>query len=272
MGLIKIGDNLITYQGKAIQVESSTPPLEIVSWADGTDAQLLAMIQAADAGQIDLSDYWSVGDTRTVHLSAMDSTDGTHTVGETHVEQDTEWVLMDSTLTGLTPADSNKPLHFAVGMKDGLAEGGYMNPTNTSVGGWDECVRRHWCNGIFAGSIPAAFKALFKEFTWSLYGSPGAYPILTESTDLFALTPEKCVFGTASSSHADEAALFNHWEWYQTAEHRIKKNGITGSAYRWWEASPFSSFATGFCRVGTDGSADATGASFALSLAPFGCI
>lgn len=58
----------------------SAHSLEIVSWADGTDEQIAAMVAAADAGEIVLSDYWSEGDTRTVQLSAM-AADG---VGESH--------------------------------------------------------------------------------------------------------------------------------------------------------------------------------------------
>lgn len=247
--------------------------VKIVPWATGTDVELNGMLQAHYAGVIDIHDYWSVGDSRTVNLAAMSNTDGTHTVGETHAAQNVEFTLMDSTLTGITPTDTDiTRFAFAVGLKDGLATAGYMNPTNTNVGGWDECARRGWCNYIFPNSLPATFLPLFKEFKWKLYGGSGADPVLTESTDLFALTPAKCIFGTASYSHADEAALFNHWEWYQTTEHRIKKRGINGSAYYWWESSPRSGDAAIFCRVHDNGSAGYAGASYAYSLAPFGCI
>lgn len=55
--------------------------VQTVSWADGTDEQIAAMIQAADEGEINLADYWNVGDERTVQLSAMEATG----VGESHV-------------------------------------------------------------------------------------------------------------------------------------------------------------------------------------------
>ena len=44
---------------------------KIVTWAGGTDEEIVLMVAAADAGYIDLTDYWAVGQERTVHLSAM---------------------------------------------------------------------------------------------------------------------------------------------------------------------------------------------------------
>jgi len=48
--------------------------VKIVSFASGTDQELADMLAAHYAGDIDIHDYWSVGDTRTVSLSAMDAT------------------------------------------------------------------------------------------------------------------------------------------------------------------------------------------------------
>ena len=52
----------------------------LVTWAGGTDEEIVKMVQLADEGKINLSDYWAVGDTRTVQLSAMSATG----VGESH--------------------------------------------------------------------------------------------------------------------------------------------------------------------------------------------
>ena len=67
-------------------------PFNIVTWADGTDAEIVAMVNAADDGMINLADYWSVGDERQVTLSAMEATG----VGESHVEQTVTFVLMNA--------------------------------------------------------------------------------------------------------------------------------------------------------------------------------
>jgi len=48
-----------------------TPPFEIVPWSTGTEAQITAMIEALDNGTLTFAETgWSVGDTRTVQLSA----------------------------------------------------------------------------------------------------------------------------------------------------------------------------------------------------------
>lgn len=47
------------------------PEVEIVDWATGTNAQIAAMVQAADEGKINLSDYWAENQVRTCTLKAM---------------------------------------------------------------------------------------------------------------------------------------------------------------------------------------------------------
>lgn len=76
------------------------PPLEIATWADGSDKQIAEMVAAADAGKINLADYWTVGQERTVNLSAMPAV----LVGEAHAAQSATLVLMDAACTGFTLA------------------------------------------------------------------------------------------------------------------------------------------------------------------------
>ena len=245
--------------------------IDIVSWHDGTDAQITAMIQAADAGQINLTDYWTVGDERTVQLSAMAATG----VGESHAAQAVTLVLMDSTCTGFalasaTSGGKTKP-SFIVGLKNSLAEAGYMNSASTNINGWSGCARRTWCNDVFRAAIPSTLRGIFKQFKWK-QGKGGASSGLLETTDYFGLAPEKAVFGSVSYAQSDEVALYAQWKWYQTASNRIKKLGDTGSVSYWWECSPRSGYSIYFCLVFSDGSAYYYMANHAYGLAPFGCI
>ena len=246
--------------------------LEIVSWADGTDEQIVAMVEAADAGKINLADYWNVGDTRTVHLSAMEATG----VGETHAEQDVELVLMHA--GGYELADGST-CNFVVGQKDSLAEKGYMNSTNTNSGSWEGSARRTWCNDTYKNAIPATLLPIFKQFktiTAETYNGT----TLKTSLDYFALPAEREVFGEgygyAGNGYANntEAACEDifQFDWYKTSANRIKKLGISGSAYGWWERSPGCNGSYGFCSVGSDGSASNNFADGTRGLAPFGCI
>ena len=246
--------------------------VKTVAWATGTDAEIAAMVEAADAGLINLTDYWAVGQERTVSLSAMAATG----VSETHAAQTATLVLMDKTCTGFTLATATsggktKP-SFIVGLKNSLAETGYMRSDGYNTDGWSGSQRRTWCNNVFRPAIPSSLRGIFKRFKWKQGKGSGTTSGLLETTDYFGLAPEKAVFGAASYSFSDEAALYNHWTWYQTSANRIKKLGDSSSAGYWWECSPYSSGSYDFCFVASRGSAYYNGADYTYGLAPFGCI
>ncbi len=245
---------------------------KVPSWSTGTDAKIVEAVAMADRGEIDLTDYWAVGDERTVHLSAMAATG----VGESHVEQDVTLVLMDTTCTGFTLAEATaggktKP-SFIVGMKNSLAEAGYMNSTRTNTDGWSGCARRTWCNDVFRAAIPESLRGVFKQFKWKQGQGGDTTSGLLETTDYFGLTPEKAIFGNAKYSFADEAALYEQWTWYKTALNRIKKRGDAGSSGDWWECSPESNSSTSFCIVYSAGTEYYYTADYTRGLSPFGCI
>ena len=241
-----------------VELESA---LEIVSWASGTDEQIAAMVAAADAGQIDLSDYWSEGDTRTVSLSSMSATG----VGESHAAQSVQFVLSDP---GHFTLASGKPCNFVVNMKDCLKEYGYMNSSNTNSGGWNGCARRTWCNNVFRNAIPSGLRPAFKQFKTK--AATGTGTASTTSTDWFALPSEMEVFGRVTYANSSAESGNTQLNYYKTSSNRVKK--VNGSADWWWERSPHSSNSTGFCMVYTDGSANYSYASGGDGLSPFGCI
>jgi len=265
-------------QANNIPVGGSGSSIKIVSYADGTDEEIVAMVAAADRGEINLSDYWSVGDTRTVSLSAMSATD----VGESHSAQTVEFVLMhvggyelnEATESGRTTCS------FIVGMKNCLNETGYMNSAMKNAGSWESSARRAWCNSTFYNSLPESLRGIFKQFkvvTATEYNSSTT----TTSIDYFTLPAVKEVFGgdTATSAGYAETSYSNlaefnslfQYEWYKTTNSQIKT--VNGSAYYWWERSPYYADARQFCRVTQTGSTNkalANGGSGGLS--PVGCI
>lgn len=239
-------------------------PLKIVTWASGTDEEIVAMVQAADEGKIDLSDYWAVGDERTVHLSAMAATG----VGESHVEQDVTFVLLNQ--GGKTLA-SGTECSFIVGLKNCLSEQGYMNSSNSNSGSWEGSARRAWCNSVFKNAIPSTLLPIFKQHinkTASAYDSDE----LTESTDWFALAAAKEVLNAQSYGTVAEAAALTQFTYYATAANRIKKLGNDGAADSWWERSPSDVNNAGFCRISESGGSSVALASKTYGISPFGCI
>jgi len=241
-----------------VYTKSGTPYSDV--WSSGTDEEVVEMVAAADAGKMDLSDYWAVGDTRAVTLSAMSATG----VGESHAAQEVEMTIMGfggKTLSG------GGACNAIVGLKDCLNEAGYMNSSATSSGGWASCARRAWCNDVFYGALPSGLKGIFKKF----HNYTGQYSgSVTDTEDYFALPAEYEVFGSTAYSAGSESSNLSRFEWYETSANRVKK--ANGSAGYWWERSPRSSGGIGFCTVNGDGAANISSASYTYGLSPFGCI
>ena len=233
----------------------------IVSWSTGTDEEIAAMVAAADAGKIDLSDYWSAGDTRTVRLSAMPATG----VGETHAAQNVQFVLTDP---GHYTLANGKACNFVVLQKDSLSEYGYMNSSATNSGGWNNCARRTWCNNVYRNAVPASLRGIFKQF--KVRTASGSGSGVTESTDWFSLFSEKEVFGSTTYANSSAESQNTQLNWFKTSSNRIKKwNGVSS---HWWERSPRSVGSNHFCSVTSGGVADWNYANSSCGLAPFGCI
>lgn len=269
---IEVKANIEKY-GWDVVVVPYAPP----TWANGTDAEIVEALQMHYAGEIDLHDYWNVGDEREVSLGAIASSGTangvTWSVGESQSAQTVELVLMDTTCTGFTFVDNGGTPAFIVGQKNGLTTTGYMNSSNTNSGGYAGSVRAKWCDGGYWNAIPSTLRSAFRKFRWQGGIGGGASSGLQNEDHWFALTPAKCVFGsTTHYAQTDEDNLLAQWTWYQTPDNRIKKLGESGSTGRWWESSPYSGDSGYFCNVNSNGSAGINTASYAVLLAPFGCI
>lgn len=258
------GQPIIVESGQYAWERYEYLPCEIVSWADGTDEQIVAMVNAANQGLINLADYWSVGDERQVTLSAMDATG----VGESHAEQTVTMVLIHQGLYELVDGGT---CNFIVGQKNALATRGYMNSSDTNDGSWDSCARRTWCNSVYYNAIPETLRPIFKKFRTVTAETYNGSTNKT-SEDYFALAAEKEIFGTRNNSNSTEASALTQFDYYKTEANRIKKQGDNGSNYSWWMRSPYVNASFDFCLVYADGTVNTYGASHNRSIAPFGCI
>ena len=124
---------------------------------------------------------------------------------------------------------------------------------------------------------------MFKQFetvTATEYNSSTT----TKSQDYFALAAAAEVFKgdpncgqggitgarTTAYSRLEEFNALTRFTWYETTSNRVKNNN--GSAYNWWERSPYYGDGSYFCYVSSDGYASNTSAGGAYGLAPFGCL
>lgn len=67
----------VTFEDEGVTLTDSfnvTVTLNIPSWADATDAQIAQLTQMHYEGDIDLYDYWHIGDRRVVHLDDVPAT------------------------------------------------------------------------------------------------------------------------------------------------------------------------------------------------------
>lgn len=244
-----------------------------VPWATGTDAEIKAMIDAADAGEIDLHDYWSVGDTRTVHLSASSVFPNNL---EDLKEQDVQFVLMDRKCTGFKFSNGGGTPRFIVGLKNTLSDSGGMEASGYYSEYWQTCERRVWCNNTFKQGIPSTFRSIFKPFTWKLCNADRK--TLFEVTDTFALPPIKATDVWHQYRHSEEDSLYEQWEWYKTSENLVKKRGNTSNNVSWNTASEaylgyveYSEIGYYF-KINPDKSAGVSEAWGGGGISPFGCI
>ena len=247
--------------------------LKIVTWEEGTDEEIAAMVAAADAGKIKLTDYWNVGDVRTVSLSAMTATG----VGESHAAQDVKLVLMhagDYPLQTAT-ASGRTTCSFVVGLKDCLNETGYMNKEQTSVGSWNASNRRAWCNNTFRNAFPSALVGIFKQFKTITANGASDYSNYTTTVDYFALPGELEILPQSSIDYSysipcESSRLFQ-FEYYAASENRIKK--VNGTAAQYFLRSPNNFRSDCFLLATANGGTSGGGwASSGYGISPFGCI
>ena len=247
-------------------------------WTSGTDDDVLKMVNLADIGVIDLTDYWSVGDIRSVPLSAMSATG----VGESHSAQTVEMVLMHANPSkytyGTIPSSGRTKPFFIYGQKNCLATVGYMNSSDTNSGSWHGCARRTWCNNVYRNAVPAYLKTITKQvsfITAAIYNS-NTNQI---SWDYFFLPATKEIIGgTATTAGSDtgysnltEFNALEQWTWYATATNRIKTRSGVG-ANPWWLRGPACTLNSIFCYVDVNGNCNGYYASSTYGLAPCGCI
>ena len=240
-----------------------------IAFATATDAEIGLMISKANAGDITLSDYWSVGDTRVGSFAAMAATG----VGESHVAQDVVMVIED--FNHYDKSDGSGKAVVTIGMRDMMAngtsrEGGYMNSSNDNTGGWRDCARRTWANNVLKAAAPAWIADNIKQV--KIRTADGSGDTYAVTDDYWFMKSEKEVFGTIARASSTAESTLTQLAYYATAANRIKNAGASGSAGYWWLRSPRSGGATSFVIVSSSGAVNGVSASNGYGLALSCCL
>lgn len=257
--------------------------LKIVTFADGTDAEIEKMIEAHYAGKINISDYWAVGDKRTIHHNAMDATG----VSESHRANDYAYVIIGiehddlvTAINGKTKAaitiQTERMLYLDTTTEynasyDASHECGYINGSSTNSGGWEDCVRRTWCNNVYKKCLPTYIQNMMKQVN-KLTSAGSRSSVIKISNDYAFLLSETEIFGGATYSYAGEGKQYQYFK--NATANRYKKPRFDDSLVsgHYWERSPYSGSERKFCHVDVSGNSHYNDVSNSYGIVPCLCI
>lgn len=251
--------------------------LKIVTFADGTDAEIEKMIEAHYAGKINISDYWAVGDKRTIHHNAMDATG----VSESHRANDYAYVIIGiehddlvTAINGKTKAaitiQTERMLYLDTTTEynnsyNASHECGYINSTSTNSGGWEGCARRAWCNNVYKKCLPTYIQNMMKQVK-KLTSVGSRSSTIKVSNDYAFLLSEIEIFGSTTYSYAGEGKQYQYFK--NAIANRYKKPRFDDShvSGQYWERSPYSGSESKFCHVNISGNSYYNGVSYYLGI------
>lgn len=271
--VLKAKSNIITddlfsdlWKKKKGESPEPEPEVDIVSWADGTSAQIKAMLDAEKAGQINTADHWSVGDKRTFQLSAI----AAYSVGGVEIiaAQPAQEIEIALAHKGLYKDVNNKTVSWIVSFVNCLAMQGKMNSTSTNSGSWEAADIRTYLNDYVFPAMSADDRAIFTQFK-TITADPYNGTVLETSNDYLALCAEKEIFGQATYSNLTEASALTQFDYYKTYENHIKY--ANGNLCYWWQRSPCKDYDSAFC-LSNVGNASFNPAADNQGISPFGCI
>lgn len=225
----------------------------IVPFATGTDEEIVAMIQAAHAGTLDLQTDggWAVGDTRTISVAAFP------TIGSSVTAQSADIVI--------TSFDeyNNCGNVMQFDFKRSLAERSQMHTTRTNDGGYGAMGFKTTVLPDMVNALPIWLKDSLIEF--SVYARLSGGTIGTITGNKLALRS------------ADEVSLANYGtgpaiQYYTTPANRIKTLGANGNAFKWWLRDAHGSAGTSFAEVDGSGAYANDYVTDLRGISPFGCL
>ena len=270
--------------------------LEIVSFHDGTDKEIAAMLDAHYSGRINIEDYWKVGDTRIIHLNSVASP-------QKNIWTNT-WAAQDITvvITALNHHDLKEKIGIRdkaaitvqtrevmnnLGKTDGNENGcvciNLSNDSDTTFMKWANLPLRIWMNDTFLTTcFSSNLQNMIKE---TKHKRLTQYNTKTteEVIDKIFLPSYPEIYGNISyenylSGTAPNGEEGTQWDYYKTSSNRIKKgnnNGLPNShSCYWWNGSASSYYSSGYywCRVDNEGKSYNRGGGGALALAPAFCL
>ena len=237
------GNNFGTYYWFALGSPKSF--LSILSWQ-----QIGDLVLKAEQGTVNLSDYFSIGETKPVTL----------TTGET-IELQIAGFNHDTFSDGVTA-----PVTFV--MKDCLNTKAKMNSSNTNTGGYPASAMKTWVENNIYDKLPSDLKAIVAPVKKKWYTTYNDVNSLTEGDYNVWLLSEMEVFGT--NIYTVGTGEGTKYPIFTDNASRIKK--VNGTNNIWWLGSCIKDNNYNFVFAGSGGNLGNDGARLSYGVAAGLCI
>lgn len=221
----------------------------------GTYSEISDMLDAHYNGRINISDYWSIGDTRTETISEiMISGDSVATQPSQEIElciiglnhDDLETEINGHSKAAITIQTLNC-LSYGMGM-DGGSGGNYpyacwsttYASTNSTL--YPYCRGRDFCNNEFINALPIELIPMIKSIIklsnrHDSYSKSGQYSLHETTVDSVFLISASELWGDelstklAKITEDDDGVQYTY---YKTASNRVKNTVVAMQACHWW--------------------------------------
>ena len=235
----------------------------VVDFASASWEEIAVMIMRHYSGTINLADFWSVGDVKTISYGAM----AANGVGETHEAATQKIVILGfdhDTISGGTKSA------VTIGFLNGINTPGYIHPVNTNIGGWNSCNRRAWCNGTFYNALPAGLRSIIKTVDKYYTAGNRSSNIMTCSDKCFLLSESEIVGNNVSQSFAGEG---EQYPFFIGGDSLRKRQGDDVAGYdNWLTRSANKNNSSQYVYIESDGDVNVCDANSQYQIIPAFCI
>lgn len=221
--------------------------LKIVPFSTGTWEEISDMLDAHYAGEIDIADYWSVGDTKTgISFSGVDAQNIEWTVSPTKQPTEVQPAQsIDLVIVGIKHDDliSGGKAAITLSQKNCLNNKGFMSHTasttihTSSFSRWSDSMRRTWME-FYKAALPTNLQSLIKNVE-----KESVYPTNINNINGISSTSERCFLFSnweiQGRAYSDKVTSPDgtQYEYFKTASNRQKNVGSDPSV--WWTRSGY---------------------------------
>lgn len=247
-------------------------PIEVVSWSEGSWGNISLMLKAHYRGELNIADYWAVGDKRIINISDVPAYNGVTTqpaqaVELTIISTSGEDVMEDGTKSAITVRCG------LLSQKHQMHSTGQQSISSTYEG-WKTLDMYNWLNNQFLNALDQKLQSLIKPVKvishWYINSSYYETPVVTTYDKVF-LPSISQMYTTKPTSdcNMDEGAQY---EYFKTASNIIIESGKNTMMTRTTMTMSSSSRSVGYCYTRTDSTASYDSLTNQTYVAPMFCL